>query len=138
MTGRTKSGPGIRRKAGSGAAGDPKVFGKTTLSEAYRKRLVMPVVHPELLKEYQEATGELLEKGTSPNWMTFIAAMVARRAAMSATGTRDAKELREATEQEGGDSEGEPPIVLGIKGLPRTNAVTGEAPAEETDEEWEG
>lgn len=137
MTGRAKGGSGIRRKGGSGTAGEPKAFGKTTLSEAYREWLAMPVVHPELLKEYKEATGERLEEGSSPTWATFIAAMTAHRAAVSATGTRDAKELREATEQEDGNSEGEPPIVLGIEGLPRTNAVTGQ-PAEETDEEWEG
>jgi hypothetical protein len=106
------------------------------LSEAQRDRLAKPVVRPQLLKEYKEATGERLEKGVSPTWEEFIAAKMAHRAAMNATGTRDTRELLEASEQEGSESGGKPAYQLSMRGLPRTNAVTGEAPAE-TDKEEE-
>lgn len=130
MAGRSKSGSGVRR-----SSRELRVFGETTLSEAHRERLAKPVVSRELRDKYEEATGEILEDGFSPTWAEFLSAMLAYRAATSPTGSRDAKELREATERASGDGGDEPAFLLSMDGLPRTNAVTGQAPAEMDGEE---
>lgn len=100
------------------------------MSEANRERLARGVLDPKMLREYEMITGEAAEAGPSPTWAEFIAAKMANRAARSETGARDAKELRETGEQPRRETAGRATFLLGIKGLPRTNAATGVAPAE--------
>ena len=139
MAGRGKNGnrggargTGTRPEAESTAAGDHGACGKTTLSEANRERLGRPVRDQTLLSEYEIVTGEAVEDGRSLFWAEFIAAKTAHRAATCPTGTRDAKELRESSERSGSERADKTAFLLGMKGLPRTNAVTGKKP-EETD-----
>jgi len=144
MGGRWKAGvhgegraAGRRRKAEDGAARDNGACGKTTLSEASRERLGRPVLDPEKLKDYEKITGETVEAGVSPTWAEYIVAKMAHRAVKNDTGTRDARELREASERPRNEKAGAPAFLLGMKGLPRTNAVTGAAPEEtEAGEGW--
>jgi hypothetical protein len=106
---------------------------RDTLSEVYRTRLAKLVTDPKMLEDYRTATGEDVGDGFFPTWAEYIAAKVAYRAAKNETGTRDAKELREASEGLLDEEADKPTYVLGMSGLPRTNAVTGAA-REETDE----
>lgn len=99
-----------------------------TLGEATRERLGKPVASGALRKAYEVITGERMNRRWPPTWAQLIAARGALRAVLSSSGTRDAKELRDATEGRQGGTGRRAGFVLSLDGLPRTNAVTGRAP----------
>jgi phage terminase large subunit len=100
-----------------------------TLSEASRERLGRLLSHPEKLAEYEKITGEEPVAGHSPTWAAYVMAGTAEHAVWNPTGTREVKELREASEHMESETAPKAAFLLSLKGLPRTNAVTGGAPA---------
>lgn len=128
--GREKCGPATRRPAEYGTTWRVKAQQKTTLSEAHRERLGRRVLDREMLAQYKSISGEIFKAGDSPTWAEFVAVKMAHRASAGSAGTRDAKELREASEKIGSGGVGKPDFLLGTKGLARTNAVTGAVPKE--------